>query len=64
MIYGDPNDTMLKDYPPGHPAGTDEFVSVGAARPAKRWVRAGCSAPGRERPKNPPTLWTPKPLRS
>ena len=31
MIYGDPNDAMLGDYPPGHPAGTDEFVSVGAA---------------------------------
>ena len=30
MIDGDPNDTMLNDYPPGHPAGTDEFVSVGA----------------------------------
>ena len=30
MIYGEPNDTMFNDYPPGHPAGTDEFVSGGA----------------------------------
>lgn len=25
-----PNNTMSNDYPPGHPAGTDEFISAGA----------------------------------
>ena len=29
MIYGEPNDAVFGDYPPGHPAGTDEFISVG-----------------------------------
>ena len=30
MIHGELNDATLSDYPPGHPAGTDEFVSAGA----------------------------------
>jgi nucleotide-binding universal stress UspA family protein len=28
MTYGDPNDTMLNGYPPGHPAGTDTSISA------------------------------------
>ncbi len=28
MIYGEPDDSLVDDYPPGHPAGTDEIVSV------------------------------------
>ncbi len=41
MIYGEPNDAMFEGYPPGHPAGTDEFISVGEVTSGRGMGRGG-----------------------